>query len=242
VRAVFGLFLVSLSAWAADPPLSQSGTPYPSDPANPDIPNFREVNCKIFRGGRPTKEGLRQLGDRGVTTVIDLQGGDLNTIDPVMKAFWWAYEEGERSGNIKQEQEFVEKSLNGKFVGAPLNSHGKVTKKEDQQIDKILDMMCDPNSPPIFVHCQAGEDRTGLIIALYEVKCGGKTPDEAKKEWQDSGHTGIHQRFTGGLDKYFDQKAGQITQSGKAAPAGQPTANCPPAATPSGTGGTGTAR
>src|SRR4051812_15578594 len=40
------------------------------------VGNFGEVSPEIWRGGKPTREGMHWLADRGVKTVIDLQMED----------------------------------------------------------------------------------------------------------------------------------------------------------------------
>jgi protein tyrosine phosphatase (PTP) superfamily phosphohydrolase (DUF442 family) len=41
--------------------------------AFPGVPNFGVVSADLWRGGRPTPDGLRALADAGVRTIIDLQ-------------------------------------------------------------------------------------------------------------------------------------------------------------------------
>src|SRR5258706_15120063 len=40
------------------------------------VSNFGQVTPEIWRGGKPTREGMRWLADRGVKTIIDLQMED----------------------------------------------------------------------------------------------------------------------------------------------------------------------
>ncbi|HEV8379515.1 MAG TPA: tyrosine-protein phosphatase [Tepidisphaeraceae bacterium] len=42
----------------------------------PGIRNFGEVSPEIWRGGKPTPEGMQWLADRGLKTIIDLQMED----------------------------------------------------------------------------------------------------------------------------------------------------------------------
>ncbi|KAJ3409671.1 hypothetical protein HDV05_004307 [Chytridiales sp. JEL 0842] len=39
-------------------------------------------------------------------------------------------------------------------------------------IAKVFDLLCDPASYPVYIHCTAGKDRTGLIIALVLMLLG----------------------------------------------------------------------
>ena len=57
---------------------------------------------------------------------------------------------------------------------------------------------------PVFIHCEFGKDRTGLLAALYEVLFMGISPQTAHQRWVDSGHTGQLDRYaTIMLDYYF---------------------------------------
>ncbi len=42
----------------------------------PGVKNFGEVSGEVWRGGKPTREGMRWLGEREVKTIIDLQMED----------------------------------------------------------------------------------------------------------------------------------------------------------------------
>ena len=42
---------------------------------------------------------------------------------------------------------------------------------QQQQIDQILDEI-DAAAKPILIHCTAGQDRTGLVVALYKIRHG----------------------------------------------------------------------
>jgi protein tyrosine/serine phosphatase len=174
-----------------------------------DLPNFKSVNDFIFRGGRPTAAGLSHLHDYGVKTDIDLQGGDLNLSDPLLVNFmkWW--EPGETEKAIAQEKQNAE-SAHLNFVNLPLSSLIPVTEVEDLLVDQVIDLMADKSAQPVFVHCEHGWDRTGLVVALYRVKFEGWSADDAHAEWVANGHSGVGAYFTGNLDKYFYKKVAKI--------------------------------
>ena len=176
----------------------------------PDLPAFAKVTEAVYRGGRPTEQGLHALKDLGIKTDIDLQGGDLAFSDPYVLEFmrWW--EPGETAENIASEKNLVENVLQFNFIPAPLSSLLPVTTEEDSQIDGILNILNDPLAQPVFIHCEHGKDRTGLIIALYQVKFQNKSIADAYAEWAKSGHSGVGAYFTSELDKYYYRKAKQI--------------------------------
>jgi protein tyrosine/serine phosphatase len=169
------------------------------------ISNFSKVNDFLYRGGRPKPADLSYLQSLDVRTVINLQGGDLN--DRRYRAFmkWW--EPGELASAIAAEMN-VSEGLGLLFFSKPLDAIDPVSDEDDARIDKILAIMGNPATQPVFVHCEHGIDRTGLIIALYEVKYLGVSPDDAYNEWRALGHKGIGTLFTGHLDEYYWRKLG----------------------------------
>jgi len=174
-------------------------------PADTTIPHFSKVNNSLYRGGRPEPADLSYLQRLNVRTVINLQGGDLN--NPRYRAFmkWW--EPGELADAIASEMSLSE-SLGLLFFSKPLDAIDPVSDGDDARIDEILAIMGNPAAQPVFVHCEHGVDRTGLIIALYEVKYLGMSPHDAYNEWRASGHKGIGTLFTGHLDGYYWRKLG----------------------------------
>jgi tyrosine-protein phosphatase SIW14 len=46
-----------------------------------------------------------------------------------------------------------------------------------------------PEYQPVFVHCQAGKDRTGLVVAVYRILVDGWSVDDAISERKTFGAT-----------------------------------------------------
>lgn len=110
----------------------------------PGIKNFDQVDTRVYRGAQPTPEGIRQLANLGVKTVVDLR------------------ETGERS---KKEQRIV--TGNGmRYINVPMSG---LTPPTSEEITKILNLLEDLSSGPVFVHCLRGADRTGAVIAAYRI-------------------------------------------------------------------------
>jgi protein tyrosine/serine phosphatase len=174
-------------------------------PADTTIAHFSKVNDSVYRGGRPEPADLRYLQSLNVRTVINLQGGDLK--NPKYRNFmkWW--EPGELADAITAEMN-LSKSLGLLFFSKPLDAIDPVSDEDDARVDEILAIMANSAAQPVFVHCEHGVDRTGLIIALYEVRYMGMSPDDAYNEWRASGHKGIGTLFTGHLDEYYWRKLG----------------------------------
>ena len=107
-------------------------------------------------------------------------------------------EPGEAPGLIELE---ILAGLPGIVVeNAPLDSLDPITPLEALRLDRVLRALKAADRP-IYVHCEHGKDRTGLVIALYRVRYDGWTPERAAAEMAAMGHTGHLDRFfTGDMD------------------------------------------
>jgi protein-tyrosine phosphatase len=47
---------------------------------------------------------------------------------------------------------------------------------------RALKVIVTPDYQPVFVHCQAGKDRTGLVVAVYRILVDGWDVEEAIAE------------------------------------------------------------
>lgn len=125
-----------------------------------DLSNFFQVNANLYRGAQPTENGVKQLAELGVKTIIDLRGDG----DVTKKEKLWAEKNG-----IK----FINVSLSNWFG------------PKGGRIEKIVAEIDKPENQPVFVHCKRGADRTGTIVAVYRITHENWTAkqanDEAKK-------------------------------------------------------------
>jgi protein tyrosine/serine phosphatase len=125
------------------------------------LPNLQVVNEHVLRGGQPSDDGFKNLAGRGVKTVIDLR---------------WVDEHP-----IPHEKQIVE--ANGmQFVSVPMKG---LSAPSLEQVSRVLSVLEDEASWPVFVHCRRGADRTGTILACYRISHdhwdNRKALDEAKK-------------------------------------------------------------
>jgi tyrosine-protein phosphatase SIW14 len=148
--------------------------------ASTDLPHFFEVAPgKIYRGAQPTDVGIQDLAHMGVKTIIDMR---------------------EEKNWIQHERTVA--SENGlKFISVPLSS---LWQPSDQDINTIETALNNPQLQPVFVHCQHGEDRTGLVIGLYRVFTENSDPRTA---YQEMHSLGFHKILLG-LYSYYKQKTG----------------------------------
>jgi protein tyrosine/serine phosphatase len=171
-----------------------------------NIPKFRSVTPAIYAGGNPLSrangtDGLDALIELNVAVSINLQGGDIDGTWIGRAAA--RRQKGESAPAIAFEKEQFQ-ARGVQFYNFPLNSHAPKTAAEDVAIRAALDLMAQatPDSP-VYVHCEHGADRTGLLIALFRVVHQGWTRKEANREWVRNGHGRISKTITWHLDKYF---------------------------------------
>jgi len=153
-----------------------------------DIPNFHQVDADLFRGGHPHCTGYAKLAALGIRTIVDLQGGADRAVRGCERRL------GRTTLNfhiIPFEIMFTQTALTG---------------VSDKRLRWLFAMM--RRAPkPIFVTCKLGDDRTGVIVALYRMRRGEMSFQNAE---QEALHYHFHPdvlvglRFT--LDRYRDRR------------------------------------
>jgi tyrosine-protein phosphatase SIW14 len=109
------------------------------------VGNFQKINDHIYRGAQPTGDGFANLKKLGIETVVDLR------------------EPGDRSA---LEQKGVT-AAGMHYVSVPM--YGMST-PSNESVQKVLGMLEDSSTGPVFVHCRRGADRTGAVIACYRIE------------------------------------------------------------------------
>lgn len=171
---------------------------HPSDP----VTDFYKVSEGIYRGGRPTSDGISQLAKLGVKTIVNLENDDTA---------------------IANEQRWA-KAAAVDVISIPMSGGFAPS---DATVDRVLALLADPARRPVYVHCHKGMDRTGMVIALHRVAYDGWTIDAAERERDAIGFN--HALFL--LDGYFERRAKQMlsrcaSDNRFAGTAGSP-AHCP---------------
>jgi tyrosine-protein phosphatase SIW14 len=122
-----------------------------------DLPNFYLVEAKVFRGGQPTKDGMKKLAALGIKTVINLRNDD----------------------GKAQAEEIEARAVGLRYFNVPLDTYGRPA---DEQVDRVLALITAAENKPVFVHCKRGSDRTGIVIAAYRISFNGWTGEQATAE------------------------------------------------------------
>lgn len=123
----------------------------------PGVENLHKVSDKLYRGTQPTKEGMQQLKELGIKTIVNLRS--------------FHSDHGE-IGDTGLSYEHI---------------YMKTWHAEDKEVEHFLKIVTDPNRTPVFVHCQRGADRTGTMCAIYRVAVQDWSKDEAIAEMTKGG-------------------------------------------------------
>lgn len=144
------------------------------------LPNFHQVNEHLYRGAQPLSGGMRMLAARGIKTIVNLRGED----------------EGTRA-------ESTDASAAGlRYFNVPMQGLSRPT---DEQVERVLAIINDPQNWPVFVHCNHGKDRTGTIIACYRISHDGWTSEKAKAEAKHYGMNWVQFRMKDYIKDYYDK-------------------------------------
>jgi protein tyrosine/serine phosphatase len=165
MRVQFGILRLAVCALLLAGTLSYAQTnTIPPRPANwatqlnrPGLSNFYEVTTNRYRGAQPTGQGMTELHAMGIKTVLNLR-------------------------SFHSDHGLVS---SGELKLARL--HMKPWHAEDEDVVAFLKVASNPNNLPLFVHCQRGADRTGMVCAMYRIVICGWTKDAAIQEMKEGG-------------------------------------------------------
>lgn len=178
----------------------------PFERAEDLIPNFAQVSSGVYRGGNPMKEfgdhrAFDALRDLGVKNVINLQGADGD--DSAIGWVFGQFQPGEAPEFIAEGKRYYGAHGIG-FANLPFKSYDSVSKREAVLVQQAVRLLGDASdSSPVFIHCEHGRDRTGLVVALHRMQNSGWTVKAAYEEWVAMGHDIFSWPVTGRLDNYF---------------------------------------
>ena len=116
------------------------------------IDNFGQVNSHYYRGAQPKGGAYANLATLGVKTVIDLT----------------------KDGDAREAS--LVKAAGMTFYRIPMTTHEPPSK---DKVAQFLGIVNDPANQPVYVHCQGGRHRTGVMTAAYRMTQDGWTADRA---------------------------------------------------------------
>ena len=151
--------------------------------------NFHLVTPDIWRSAQPSYQSLKLMKFYGLKTVVNLR---------------W-----ERRV-VGTEKKWADK-LGLQYFSRPMDAN-ETQKPED--LKKTLEIISAKENQPVLLHCAAGKDRTGLIIAMYKLQQGMVTFDQAHKEMLMYGYS--EQEYPGLLDalrKWYGEKKPGVSEN-----------------------------
>jgi len=181
---------------AASPyyPATQSEQPAPAGSASqapapaiaqklerPGLPNLGRVTEQLYRGGQPGSQGFDQLHSMGIDMVVNL-----NT----------------SRKNVQREKTEAE-SRGMQYVSIPWSPRALPA---DDQVAEFLRLLRENPHKKIFVHCQRGADRTGVMVAIFRMARQGWTPEQALAEMERFKFHGLWYRQLKGYVRRFPAK------------------------------------
>jgi protein tyrosine/serine phosphatase len=95
------------------------------------------------------------------------------------------------------------KAAGMRSVEIPINAFKGLN---SEVINKVINVMTNPEYQPVFIHCKLGEDRTGAFVAIYRMELEGWTVSEAETEMQAFGFNDIWVNLKNAVRKYAKYK------------------------------------
>jgi tyrosine-protein phosphatase SIW14 len=170
---------IVLPALLAAPVLGACNTVPTNHSANPTANFYAVDEGLVYRGSRPTHEGVEELAGMSIHTILDLED---NT-------------------KVVEEESDLARALGMKEVAAPLPSR---TQPDVESVQLALDTLADSTNMPIFIHCAKGRDRTGMIVALHRIFNEGWDAHDAMDEMEAHGFDNTLLA----MKEFFEKKAG----------------------------------
>ena len=159
------VFVLSFAFLSPSVPFRQSSLiPSTSSPtiakkiSVPGVPNAGKVSDSLFRGAQPHLANLDELKKLGITTIVDLR---------------------RESAHTREHERVQAESLGIHFVSIPVGGFSPPT---SSQLAQFFTLIREAPVQRVFVHCEFGEDRTGVFIAAYRIAFEHWSSDEALTE------------------------------------------------------------
>jgi protein tyrosine/serine phosphatase len=157
-----GGWVLAPAAFAAETAAAASRPEgYAKPLAGDGLSNFFQVSNVLYRGAQPSAEGMKTLEKMGIRTVVNLR-------------------------SMHSDRKKL-KGTSLKYVHIPINTFNV----KEEHVVAFLKVMADPANHPVFLHCQHGADRTGMMSAFYRIMFEGWSREDAMREMLEGGY-GFH--------------------------------------------------
>jgi len=168
-RINYSLFIIALLLVIGcngqpTPVVAASGNTVVASPRNDiaGLSNFAWASQSVCRGAQPDAQGFKELKKIGIKTIINLRS--MHSDNDMMKG------------------------LGLQYCAIPSVAHHS----EEEDVIAFLKVATNPAHQPVFVHCQHGSDRTGLMLAIYRIYVQNWSKEDALKELEVFGRHDIY--------------------------------------------------
>lgn len=141
------------------------------------LPNLHQVDERLWRGGRPQVLSDYDWLEAHCKSIVNLEGDDMAA---------------------KEFQAIRDTKLD--FLWFPINPFELYVDAPPLDLLDYLVAWIDKLSPMVYIHCQHGQDRTGLVVAAYRMAHGWSF-DDAYREALEHGY---RHWLNGGLNHVFE--------------------------------------
>jgi tyrosine-protein phosphatase SIW14 len=124
----------------------------------PGISNAGKVSDSLFRGAQPHLSSLDELKKLGITAIVDLRS---------------------ESHHTRERERLKAESLGIRFISIPVDGFSTPT---SAQLAEFFTLFREAPLQKVFVHCEFGQDRTGVFIAAYRIAFDHWSSDQALSE------------------------------------------------------------
>ena len=159
------LFLFAVLVWNTDALVQTSdkknAPPRPEKWAvkleSTNLFNCYRITTNLYRGAQPSAKGMAELKSMGVRTVLNLRG--------------FHSDQNVATG-----------------TGLKLSRlHMEPWHAENADVVEFLKLVANTNNLPLYIHCQRGADRTGMLCAMYRVVVCDWPRQDAIEEMMEGG-------------------------------------------------------
>jgi len=131
--------------------------------AKPTISRFERVSFDLYRGAQPVGIEFNQLEEFGIRTVMSFV---------------------RKPASVVEDERARVEELGMRFFSFPMGAYSGPKK---ETLAAIFEELGREENWPIYIHCNNGKDRTGLIAGLYRVHFDYWNSEAAYREMKNKG-------------------------------------------------------
>lgn len=128
----------------------------------PGLSNVGRLAPGVFRGAQPESAGYETLKRMGIKTVINLRS--------------------------QHSEKGAVESAGMQSIELPISM---LEHMKPETVKAVIALMTEPANQPVYVHCKLGQDRTGVIMAIYRMEVEGWSLEDAEAEMQSFGFNDV---------------------------------------------------